>query len=227
MTSVEQNPRVNLVLVKDMNPMNRNFDCEVIVLQKESEPNRTREGDLISRFIVADRTASIVLSVWGEQGADIRNGDILRITGVDNKLRKGHLQLSTSKTCKIRRVGQDTFPFVEKPNMSEVEYPSNTINTNNWSKNQPQIQQDRIPVNINNNNSNNNNNNNNSRIIRGYSSSVNAHNMNHPYRNRPQHLRGGFHNNNNNNNRSRGGGSFNNNNNNNNNRYHRDLDNPV
>lgn len=34
MTSVEQNPRVNLVLVKDMNPMNRNFDCEVIVLQK-------------------------------------------------------------------------------------------------------------------------------------------------------------------------------------------------
>jgi hypothetical protein len=102
MTSIEQgSPRPNFLPVKDMNPMARGFDCEVIVLQKgtvvqahtciqnilifslvDGDATRTREGDLISRFLVADKTASIILSVWGECGMDIRIGDILRINGV-------------------------------------------------------------------------------------------------------------------------------------------------
>ena len=41
----------------------------------------TRDGDQINRFLVADRTASILLNVWGEAGEYIQGGDILRITG--------------------------------------------------------------------------------------------------------------------------------------------------
>ncbi|KAI8968000.1 hypothetical protein BDF20DRAFT_800145, partial [Mycotypha africana] len=96
----------NLLAIKDTHPMARNFDCEVIVLEKEDEVTRTRDGDLIHRFLVADKTGSITLSVWGEIGGYIHTGDILRING----------------GCKIKRIGQDTFPFNEKPNMSENLY---------------------------------------------------------------------------------------------------------
>lgn len=93
------NQRTNMLLIKDMSPVSRNFDCEVIVLQKgkftfffftfkltqqkkDGEPVTTREGDMIYRFLVADKTGSIILSVWGEMGKDIKSGDILRISGV-------------------------------------------------------------------------------------------------------------------------------------------------
>jgi hypothetical protein len=65
----------------------------------------------------------------------------------DARLRKGQLILGTTKTCKIRRVGQDTMAFVEKPNMSEVVYQShyNNNNNNNWSRNDQQQQQQQKP----------------------------------------------------------------------------------
>jgi hypothetical protein len=48
----------------------------------EGDPAITRDGDMIYRFLVADKTGSIILSVWGEMGKDIRGGDILHIFGV-------------------------------------------------------------------------------------------------------------------------------------------------
>ncbi|KAI8365582.1 hypothetical protein BD560DRAFT_332626 [Blakeslea trispora] len=124
--SIEPNvPRQNILLVKDMNPMARNFDCEVIVLQKDDEPVVTRENELIFKFLVADRTGSINLTVWGEMGASIKIGDILRITG---------------NSLKIKRIGQDTFIFVEKPNMSEADFSSPNTMQFNRSKNQPPSQ---------------------------------------------------------------------------------------
>ncbi|KAI9253130.1 hypothetical protein EDC94DRAFT_525534 [Helicostylum pulchrum] len=130
------NTRSNILSVKDMNPMSRNFDCEVIVLQKDGEPVTTRDGDMIYRYLVADKTGSVILSVWGELGKDIKSGDILRISGV--------LFISTSKSCKLKRVGQDTFPFVEKPNMSEMEFQQ--PHNNNRPTQQPRIPR---PVEIN------------------------------------------------------------------------------
>ncbi|KAK4518461.1 uncharacterized protein ATC70_008679 [Mucor velutinosus] len=132
-------PKSHLNLVKDMHPMSRNIDCEVLVLQKDGDTTITRDGDQINRYLVADRTASILLNVWGEAGEYIQGGDILRITGADVRLRKGQLIMGTTKTCKIRRIGQDTMPFVEKPNMSEVAFNSNS--NNSWSRINDQQQQ--------------------------------------------------------------------------------------
>ncbi|CAO3622061.1 unnamed protein product [Mucor fragilis] len=132
-------PKSHLNLVKDMHPMSRNIDCEVLVLQKDGDTTITRDGDQINRFLVADRTASILLNVWGEAGEYIQGGDILRITGADVRLRKGQLIMGTTKTCKVRRVGQDTMAFVEKPNMSEIAFSNNS--NNNWSRNNDQQQQ--------------------------------------------------------------------------------------
>ncbi|KAG1219914.1 hypothetical protein G6F35_007092 [Rhizopus arrhizus] len=111
-----------------MNAQCKNFDCEVIVLQPDNEPTGTRDGDVVYKFLVADRTGSVVMTVWGTKGSEIKNGDILRLSGVHCKLRNGHLYICTPSKCKLKRVGQDTLPFVEKPNMSEKEYVKPVIN---------------------------------------------------------------------------------------------------
>ncbi|KAI7891542.1 uncharacterized protein EV154DRAFT_507703 [Mucor mucedo] len=193
------NQRTNMLLIKDMSPVSRNFDCEVIVLQKDGEPVTTREGDMIYRFLVADKTGSIILSVWGEMGKDIKSGDILRISGVDNKLRQGRLFISTLKSCKLKRVGQDTFPFVEKPNMSEIEHHQPPAYRSNQ-----QNQSNRIPRQLDNNNR--------SHQQRGYPNNNSNMSNGHPYNSRGRPHRGGY-----TNNRGRGAP----------NRYHQDLDNPV
>lgn len=48
----------------------------------DGDPVTTREGEMIYRYLVADKTGSVILSVWGEMGKDIKSGDILRISGV-------------------------------------------------------------------------------------------------------------------------------------------------
>ncbi|KAI9310306.1 hypothetical protein BX666DRAFT_1843664, partial [Dichotomocladium elegans] len=100
--------------LKDVKPMLHNLDCDVIVLQKEGDPFITRTGEPIYKFTVADKTGAILLSVWGERGQCIKNGDILRLTNA-----KGTLEIGALRVTKIRRLGQDTFPFIEKPNFSE------------------------------------------------------------------------------------------------------------
>lgn len=126
---------VNFVYIKDMNLQYKSFDCEVIVLQLENEPTGVRDGDIVYKFLVADRTGSIVLTLWGAKGSEIKNGDILRLSGVHCKLRNGHIYICTPAKCKLKRVGQDTFPFVEKPNLSEKEYPNPFNNNNNNNNN--------------------------------------------------------------------------------------------
>ena len=122
----------------------------------------------------------------------------------ESKIRRGQLAISTPKNSyKIRRIGQDTFIFTEKPNMSEAEFNTPGPMQFNRSKNQQQYQQQSQqqqsspPQNQGRNN----------HRQRGYS------NHPHPYNNRGrgQHYsrgnRGG---------RGEGGGG---------NRYHQDLDN--
>ncbi|KAI9485049.1 hypothetical protein BDB00DRAFT_851652 [Zychaea mexicana] len=74
-------PPVNHILIKDMKPAQRGIDCDCIVLQKESDPVTTREGDTIYKFLIADRTGVILLSIWNALGQYVKNGDILRLCG--------------------------------------------------------------------------------------------------------------------------------------------------
>lgn len=97
----QQKVAANFLQVKDMNAQCKNFDCEVIVLQPgkykkkkplfytknehnlvDNEPTGTRDGDVVYKFLVADRTGSVVMTVWGTKGSEIKNGDILRLSGV-------------------------------------------------------------------------------------------------------------------------------------------------
>ncbi|KAI8979900.1 hypothetical protein BDB01DRAFT_247140 [Pilobolus umbonatus] len=148
--------RSNVTPVKDMHPMSKQLISEVIVLQKDGEPVTTRDGDMIYRFMVADRSASIILTVWGNRGQLIKSGDILRVAGANCTYRKG----------------QDTFPFVDQPNMSEVQFNTNMQN-NNRNTRPP-----RSDNNYNNNNNTTHNSNNSNNSNNNTNNSINNNNVN-------------------------------------------------
>ncbi|KAJ2077762.1 hypothetical protein H4R24_004923 [Coemansia sp. RSA 988] len=110
-----------LVPIAKFKPSMRGFDCEVIVLET-AMPTTTRDGQIIHTFLVADKTASIIMNIWGNDGKIIRNGDIIRIEGAEAKLFKGFMQLTTSRFGKLKRVGEDTMLFRETPNVSEMQW---------------------------------------------------------------------------------------------------------
>ncbi|KAJ2758787.1 hypothetical protein IWQ56_002533 [Coemansia nantahalensis] len=114
-------PGQQLTAIAKFRPWMRGFDCEVIVLET-AMPTMTRDGQTIHTFLVADRTASIIMNVWGDDGKCIRNGDIIRIEGAEAKLFKGFMQLTPARFGKLRRVGEDTMQFKEQPNVSEVQW---------------------------------------------------------------------------------------------------------
>ncbi|KAF9117121.1 SOSS complex subunit B2 [Mortierella sp. AM989] len=106
----------NLATIAELRPSMRGFNLE------SAEPRRTYDNQLLTTFLVADKTGSIVLIIWGEEGALLKNGDLVRIQGGEAKLFKGLIQLSTSKFGKYKKIGEDTMLFVEKPNWSEFEW---------------------------------------------------------------------------------------------------------
>ncbi|KAI8333354.1 hypothetical protein BC941DRAFT_434492 [Chlamydoabsidia padenii] len=119
MTSLANQATHKHTLLKDIRPSMRRIDIEVIVLQQESETIVTHNGEMINRYLIADKSGVMILKAWGVTGGAIRSGDILRINGVDCKYNYGHPFLETSRLGKTKRLGQDTFPFAEGPNFSQ------------------------------------------------------------------------------------------------------------
>ncbi|KAF9577165.1 SOSS complex subunit B1 [Lunasporangiospora selenospora] len=111
-----------LTFISDLRPAMRGFNLECVLLEKAADPRRTYDNQLLTTFLVADKTGSIVLIIWGEEGKLLRNGDLLRIQGGEAKLFRGLIQLSTSKFGKYKKIGEDTMTFCEKPNWSEFEW---------------------------------------------------------------------------------------------------------
>ncbi|KAJ1983882.1 hypothetical protein H4R33_004586 [Dimargaris cristalligena] len=110
--------------VGDLRPMLRGFECEVIIIEVPHEPVITRDKMKIYTFLVADTTGSILMSLWGEMGEHFRVGDIVHITGGEARLFKGSLQLTVLKYGSVKRVGEHTKQYVERPNMSTFQWTS-------------------------------------------------------------------------------------------------------
>ncbi|KAJ2387050.1 hypothetical protein GGI23_006362 [Coemansia sp. RSA 2559] len=119
--SIPPKPGQQFIPIAKFRPSMRGFDCEVIVLET-AVPTTTRDGQTIYNFLVADKTGSILMNIWGDDGRYIRNGDILRIEGAEARLFKGFLQLTTARFGKLKRVGEDTMEFKEQPNISELQW---------------------------------------------------------------------------------------------------------
>ncbi|KAF9288059.1 Sorting nexin-30 [Mortierella alpina] len=111
------------IAIADLRPNMRGFNLECVLLEKAGESRRAPPDDqLITTFHAADKSGSIILTIWGAESQLLRSGDLVRLLGGEAKLFKGHIQLSTTKSGKYKKFGEDTIPFTDKPNWSEFDW---------------------------------------------------------------------------------------------------------
>ncbi|KAI6651593.1 SOSS complex subunit B1-like [Oopsacas minuta] len=104
--------------IVDLMPGMSRICCKFIVLEVNNGIT-TRDGHIITTCRVADRTASINLSVWDDKGKAIKSGDILKLNKGYINLWKNVLTLYTGKAGQLTRVGDFAFLFSEHPFLSE------------------------------------------------------------------------------------------------------------
>lgn len=102
--------------VIELLPFLKGFDIDVIIVDRVN--THQVNGDVLSKFVAADPTGAVSLTFWGIDGTNVRPGDILRITGAETKLYQNQIELTKSKTGKAKRIGEHTFPFTDRPNIS-------------------------------------------------------------------------------------------------------------
>jgi hypothetical protein len=78
----------------------------------------TKDGSRVRKCRVADRTGSIVFSVWNDEAEAINAGDIIKLTRGYASVWKGTLVLYCGKYGLVERLGEFTMLFSETPNMS-------------------------------------------------------------------------------------------------------------
>lgn len=104
--------------IRDLKPGMRNLSMVFIVLEVGA-PTVTREGREVRSCKVADRTGSIMISLWDEHGAYIQPGDICKLSKGYASLWKGCLRLYTGRGGEIQKIGEFCMEFSETPFMSE------------------------------------------------------------------------------------------------------------
>ncbi|XP_001641161.2 SOSS complex subunit B1 isoform X1 [Nematostella vectensis] len=117
----DEKPHLSLTDIKDVRASQKNLHCVFIVLEI-GKPNKTKDGHNVRSCRVADKTASINVSIWDEFGEFLQPGDILRLTRGYAAVWKGCLTLYTGRNGHLEKLGDFCMVFSEIPNMSE---PSN------------------------------------------------------------------------------------------------------
>jgi hypothetical protein len=99
------------------------IDCVFIVLEKGTT-HTTNQGTVVN-WLVADETASIYFSVWGDNtGCEtLKENDIIQLRAGYATLFQGkNLILYAGRYGSIQRIGEFTMLFTETPNMSEIQW---------------------------------------------------------------------------------------------------------
>lgn len=104
--------------IKDLKVGVKNVNLSFIVLEV-GRPSTTKEGHEIRTCRVADRSASINLSVWGEIGSYIQPGDICRLIKGYVSLWQSIPTLYMGKGGELVKTGEFLFIFNEALNMSD------------------------------------------------------------------------------------------------------------
>lgn len=66
--------------IADLKPGMKNLNCTFIVLQRGAT-TKTKEGNTIIQYLVADSSGSIQASFWDEKAEALQLGDIFRLRG--------------------------------------------------------------------------------------------------------------------------------------------------
>lgn len=91
----------------------------VFIMLDIGRPNKTKEGHDVRACKVADKSASITMSVWDEPGEHLQPGDIVRLTKGYASLFKNCLTLYAGKGGGLTKIGEFCMVFNEVPFMSE------------------------------------------------------------------------------------------------------------
>lgn len=110
---------MDFTFIRDLKIGIKNVNLNVIVLEV-GRPSTTKEGHEIRTCRVADRSACINLSVWGDIGNFIQPGDICRLTKGYVSLWKGVPTLYVGKGGELVKTGEFCFLFNESLNMSDL-----------------------------------------------------------------------------------------------------------
>ncbi|KAF2878888.1 hypothetical protein ILUMI_27279 [Ignelater luminosus] len=104
--------------IKDLRSGMKRLELVFIVL--ETGPPIPNQANLeIRELKVADTTACITATIWGEAGGLLKPGDIVRLTNAYVSIWHGCLRLCNYKTSILQKIDEFCMVFNEKLNMSD------------------------------------------------------------------------------------------------------------
>ncbi|XP_030066020.1 SOSS complex subunit B2 isoform X1 [Microcaecilia unicolor] len=121
------------VFIKDIKTGQKNINLIFIVLEL-GRVIKTKDGHEVRSCKVADKTGSIVISVWDEIGGLIQPGDIIRLTRGYASMWKGCLTLYTGRGGELQKIGEFCMVYSEVPNFSEPNPDYSTSQQNKMSQ---------------------------------------------------------------------------------------------
>lgn len=115
------------IFLKDIVPAaSNNIDTKFILLDKGKI---TAEGqNKTCLALVADQTAAVHFQFWGWECDAFQPGDIIHLSNGIFSFQRSNLVLRAGKRGKIEKTGEFTLPYVETPNMSEINWAPDPIN---------------------------------------------------------------------------------------------------
>lgn len=111
---------MEITLIKDLKVGTRNVNLFFIVIEVAPRATTTKEGAEIRTCKVADRSACINLSIWGELGNFIQPGDICKLTKGYVANWKNTPTLYMGKGGELVKTSEFCMLFNEAVNLSEM-----------------------------------------------------------------------------------------------------------
>ncbi|MCL4336122.1 MAG: single-stranded DNA-binding protein [Candidatus Thermoplasmatota archaeon] len=114
--------------IKDLTPESRRVNVLAKVISKgEPKEIQTRFGEekSVTEVYIGDETGKIILSLWGEQASQAKNGETLYIDNGYISQVRGHMRLNVGKYGSLKAGEEEITEVNEELDMSEKEYESN------------------------------------------------------------------------------------------------------
>mmetsp|Transcript_1547 Transcript_1547/g.2669 ORF Transcript_1547/g.2669 Transcript_1547/m.2669 type:complete len:150 (-) Transcript_1547:422-871(-) len=111
----------------DLRPSIERINTIFIILEK-GKPDKVADhaSTPICYALVADQTASVNLQLWGDEVDAFQSGDIVKLTGGYFTFHKSAMFLKAGRRGRIERMGEFCMLFTETPNLSRVQWQTDT-----------------------------------------------------------------------------------------------------
>jgi len=110
--------------VEELQPDTRSANLTVKVLSiSEPKEIQTLQGPKVLReALVGDETATILMTLWGDQGDQLEEGDVLKLENAYVRLVRGKMRLNVGRHGKMTKLSDTDIEVNTSINMSDREY---------------------------------------------------------------------------------------------------------